>query len=566
MIFQGIKYADSSRWEHSTLNSWGSLKSGGVHDFSAPGKSCVIAGGVNVGDETLPVTTDRAEDCLYAKIYARKDAVLANDSRNVLSWIHGGTFNYGGVDVAYEDVSSLVADQDIIVAKVNYRLGPYGNWYWGDDDCNYQTKDQQNGLNWIHSNIARFNGDKDNITLGGASAGGRGVLHHMTTESSYGYFKNAMTIGAVQIPFWKAAHAQQIYAQIGGYVDLLADEQTKACIGAYGQKFCLKMAPHEALSAQAAQLGQLFAKFAIDNGLTTQMESAWGPVIDGTIISDEPLFKIESGDVKQDLGFYYHEVGRNEGQTMMRKLFSNPMIRNTLFGEETAAQIWQTGLNDHVVMPKAAYDGCLGGIYKEAAPYVIGNVIGSELECPLVETFPASHPLAAANGLLTECLDKMADWATAYMWSCRSTFVLKNANFGSNTKVYATELHASKEGPDHGQEGVQLADVAEMVDCYDAGRGKSCHIQGQPYFFGEYKHQNTEVTSEQAAFQATYQGILAGLIKTGASALPNFSSQPETGIYTELRMGEAFTYGIPFPRVCTFHENVYRALRAQGAL
>ena len=94
-----------------------------VFDFSAPGKSCMIAGGVNIGAETLPVDTERVEDCLYAKIIARKDAVIASDQRNVLTWIHGGTFNFGGADATYENPDNLVAEQDLIVAKINYRLG-----------------------------------------------------------------------------------------------------------------------------------------------------------------------------------------------------------------------------------------------------------------------------------------------------------------------------------------------------------------------------------------------------------------------------------------------------------
>ena len=95
----------------------------GVFDFSAPGKSCMIAGGVNIGAETLPVDTERVEDCLYAKIIARKNAVIASDQRNVLTWIHGGTFNFGSVDATYESPDNLVAEHDLIVAKINYRLG-----------------------------------------------------------------------------------------------------------------------------------------------------------------------------------------------------------------------------------------------------------------------------------------------------------------------------------------------------------------------------------------------------------------------------------------------------------
>ena len=96
-----------------------------VFDFSAPGKSCICnhGGAVNIGASTLPVDTELVEDCLYAKIIARKDAVISNDQRNVLTWIHGGTFNFGGIDATYESPDNLVAEHDLIVAKANYRIG-----------------------------------------------------------------------------------------------------------------------------------------------------------------------------------------------------------------------------------------------------------------------------------------------------------------------------------------------------------------------------------------------------------------------------------------------------------
>ena len=41
----------------------------------------------------------------------------------MITWIHGGTFNFGGIDATYENPDNLVAEHDLIVAKINYRLG-----------------------------------------------------------------------------------------------------------------------------------------------------------------------------------------------------------------------------------------------------------------------------------------------------------------------------------------------------------------------------------------------------------------------------------------------------------
>ena len=54
---------------------------------------------------------------------------MSGGARSVLTWIHGGTWNFGGVDCIYESPATLVSEQDVIVAKMNYRLGPFGNWY-----------------------------------------------------------------------------------------------------------------------------------------------------------------------------------------------------------------------------------------------------------------------------------------------------------------------------------------------------------------------------------------------------------------------------------------------------
>ena len=78
--------------------------------------------------------------------------------------------------------------------------------------------DQRNGLKWIHSHISKFHCDNDNITLGGASAGGRSVLNHMTHSESFQYFNNALTIGSQAVPYWKISEVEEIFSQIYGHI------------------------------------------------------------------------------------------------------------------------------------------------------------------------------------------------------------------------------------------------------------------------------------------------------------------------------------------------------------
>jgi len=67
------------------------------------------------------------------------------------------------------------------------------------------------GLKWIKDNISKFNGDDEDITLGGASAGGMGVMIHITSPESHHLFHNALVIGAPQAPFWTEEEASNGY-------------------------------------------------------------------------------------------------------------------------------------------------------------------------------------------------------------------------------------------------------------------------------------------------------------------------------------------------------------------
>jgi carboxylesterase type B len=80
--------------------------------------------------------------------------------------------------------------EDVIVVTINYRL------HYAGFACipemgihgNAGLKDQQMALEWIHENIEYFGGDKTNITLFGASAGGGSAHVHTLNAKSRQYF------------------------------------------------------------------------------------------------------------------------------------------------------------------------------------------------------------------------------------------------------------------------------------------------------------------------------------------------------------------------------------------
>jgi len=67
---------------------------------------------------------------------------------------------------------------------------------------NAGLKDQVLALRWIHENICNFNGDPNNITLMGMSAGAASTQIMMTTEQTRGLFHKAIIMSGSSLCGW----------------------------------------------------------------------------------------------------------------------------------------------------------------------------------------------------------------------------------------------------------------------------------------------------------------------------------------------------------------------------
>ena len=99
----------------------------------------------------------------------------------------------------------VVAEQNILIVHIQYRLGPFGFWYDGDHP-NLAIKDQQVALEWIQQQIKYFGGDPDNVTISGSSAGGQSVQLHLVTKSEKKLFHRAIVWSAPGIPSRDSNH------------------------------------------------------------------------------------------------------------------------------------------------------------------------------------------------------------------------------------------------------------------------------------------------------------------------------------------------------------------------
>ena len=139
------------------------------------------------------------EDCLYLDIQA--PAKRESDLLPVMFWIHGGG-NTSGLKDLY-DFNKMVKRHNVIVVRVNYRLGPFG-WFTHpsiqdlqsgiDKTSNFGTLDLIAALNWVQANISSFGGDPDNVTIFGESAGGHNVFSLLVSKQSKGLFHKAISM------------------------------------------------------------------------------------------------------------------------------------------------------------------------------------------------------------------------------------------------------------------------------------------------------------------------------------------------------------------------------------
>ncbi|KAK0479193.1 extracellular triacylglycerol lipase precursor [Armillaria novae-zelandiae] len=141
----------------------------GVFDASEYGYSCIQPG---VAEDSV------SEDCLTVNIL-RPATLPENTSLPVLFWTYGGGFSSGTAS-SYNGSAivarSIARGTPIIYVNFNYRLGPLGfpqgNEAGSRRYLNLGIKDQMMALEWVNTNIARFGGNNERITIFGQSAGG----------------------------------------------------------------------------------------------------------------------------------------------------------------------------------------------------------------------------------------------------------------------------------------------------------------------------------------------------------------------------------------------------------
>ncbi|XP_051862785.1 uncharacterized protein LOC127565909 [Drosophila albomicans] len=164
---------------------------------------CTHYGEKPVQKAMLTGTIDGGEDCLYLNVYAKQ--LKTKKPLPVMVYIFGGAFTIGEATRELYGPDYLMT-KDVILVTLNYRVDCFGFLSLKDPSLdvpgNAGLKDQVLALKWVKKYISYFNGDADNITIFGESAGGCSTHYMMCTEQTRGLFHKAIVMSGSLLNYW----------------------------------------------------------------------------------------------------------------------------------------------------------------------------------------------------------------------------------------------------------------------------------------------------------------------------------------------------------------------------
>ncbi|XP_055783963.1 neuroligin-3-like isoform X2 [Salvelinus fontinalis] len=254
---------------------------------------------------------DQNEDCLYLNIYVptedgaqgkkQPEDLSDNDgdededirdtgAKPVMVYIHGGSYMEGTGNMI--DGSVLASYGNVIVITLNYRVGVLGFLSTGDQAAkgNYGLLDQIQALRWISENIGYFGGDSNRITVFGSGIGASCVSLLTLSHHSEGLFHRAIIQSGSALSSW-AVNYQPVK-----YTRLLSEKVGCNVLDTLDMVDCLRKKSARELVEQDIQ--------------PARYHVAFGPVIDGDVIPDDPEILMEQGEFLN----YDIMLGINQGE------------------------------------------------------------------------------------------------------------------------------------------------------------------------------------------------------------------------------------------------------------
>ncbi|CAH2316577.1 neuroligin-3 isoform X3 [Pelobates cultripes] len=234
---------------------------------------------------------EQNEDCLYLNIYVpTEDDIRDTGAKPVMVYIHGGSYMEGSGNMI--DGSVLASYGNVIVITLNYRVGVLGFLSTGDQAAkgNYGLLDQIQALRWVSENVGHFGGDAHRITVFGSGIGASCVSLLTLSHHSEGLFQRAIIQSGSALSSW-AVNYQPVK-----YTRMLAEKVGCNVLDTVDMVDCLRQKSAKELVEQDIQ--------------PARYHVAFGPVIDGDVIPDDPEILMEQGEFLN----YDIMLGVNQGE------------------------------------------------------------------------------------------------------------------------------------------------------------------------------------------------------------------------------------------------------------
>lgn len=270
-VWRGVPYAappvGDLRWRApQACPPWDGEREASTFGLAAPQAGPAdVADIVSIGGAPEPTS----EDCLTLNIWSPVGAARVP----VMVWLHGGSNRMGAGSLPFYDGAAFARD-GVVLVSINYRLGHLGFFAHPaltaqaskDEPLGaYALLDQIAALEWVRDNIAQFGGDPANVTLFGESAGGLDILALMTAKRAEGLFHKAIVQSG------------------GGWLPATPLKTAEARGATAAAALGLVETDGATLRATAAHR-------------LTAIESSFGPVIDGRLLTRDPISAWARGD------------------------------------------------------------------------------------------------------------------------------------------------------------------------------------------------------------------------------------------------------------------------------
>jgi para-nitrobenzyl esterase len=368
--FLGIPYAAPPvgplRWkEPQPPASWTA-----VRDASQFGNRCP-----QNASSTNMTAASTTEDCLYLNVWTPNPS---GSKLPVMVWIHGGG-NFGGSAADplplvvggpnaadggfFYDGASLSAN-GVVIVSLNYRLGIFGFFPHpglvgeGSKAGNQALWDQRFAMQWVQSNIAKFGGDPQNVTIFGESAGAYDVCLHVASAPKPPLFEHAISeSGGCTTRQPTLAEAQPLALKVATEVGCAG-----AATGNDGGGSPEGGADAEASTGDASAADSLACLRGLSTAalLATPEEDTssglaeiFDAVVDGDFLADQPrtLFQ-NSGTAKVP-----YLLGSNNDEDMLFELNVTPVTDQTGLTAAIAQDFGDAGATLTGLYPLSEFDG-----------------------------------------------------------------------------------------------------------------------------------------------------------------------------------------------------------------